>query len=40
MKDLIIPNKVENAINLSDITHNFEGLIIAYKGTEAAGYIN
>lgn len=40
MKDLIIPNKVENAVNLSDITHNFEGLIIAYKGTEAAGYIN
>lgn len=40
MKDLIIPNKVESAVNLSDITHNFEGLIIAYKDTEAAGYIN
>lgn len=39
MKDLIIPNEVENAINLSDINPDFKGLIIAYKGTEATGYI-
>lgn len=40
MKDLIIPNKVKNAINLSDINFNFKGLIIAYEDTEATGYIN
>lgn len=40
MKDLIIPNKVENAFNLSDINIDFKGLIIAYKNTEAVGYIN
>lgn len=40
MKDLIIPNKVENVINLNDITINFRGLIIAYENTEATGYIN
>lgn len=40
MKDLIIPNKIENAVNLSDINIDFKGLIIAYKNTEAVGYIN
>ena len=40
MKDLIIPNKVENAFNLSDINIDFKGLIIAYKDKEAVGYIN
>lgn len=40
MKDLIIPNEVENAINLSDINPDFKGLIIAYKDTEVTGYIN
>lgn len=40
MKDLIIPNKVKNAFNLSDIDINFKGLIIAYKDTEAIGYVN
>lgn len=40
MKDLIIPNKVENAFNLSDINIDFKGLIVAYKGADAVGYIN
>ena len=40
MKDLIIPDKVENAVNLTDIDVNFTGLIITYKGNEASGYIN
>lgn len=39
MKDLIIPNKVENAINLSEITEDFKGIIIAYNNDKAIGYI-
>lgn len=40
MKDLIILDKVENAVNLTDIDVNFTGLTIAYKGNEASDYIN
>lgn len=39
MKDLIIPNKIENAVNLSEISYDFNGLVIGYKNNKAVGYI-
>lgn len=39
MKDLIIPNRSNGSINLSEINQYFHGLIIGYNGSKAVGYI-
>lgn len=39
MKDLIIPTKQDNAINISEINEDFSGLIIAYQKDLPIGYI-
>lgn len=39
MKDLIIPNKSNESINLSEISQHFNGIIIGYNGSKAVGYI-
>ena len=38
MKELIIPTKQENKIDISEITLNFKGLVIAYKDEKPVGY--
>lgn len=39
MKDLIIPNKSNEVVNLSEINQDFKGIIIGYNGSTAVGYI-
>ena len=39
MKDLIIPTKKTDSIDISEITDDFDGIIIVYKDTNAIGYI-
>lgn len=39
MKDLIIPTKKTDSIDISEITDNFRGVIIVYNGTNPVGYI-
>ena len=39
MKDLIIPNKSNEVVNLSEINQYFKGIIIGYNGSKAIGYI-
>lgn len=39
MKDLIIPNKSNESVNLSEINRYFNGIIIGYNGNKAIGYI-
>lgn len=39
MKDLIIPTPSEDRVNISLINQDFKGIIIAYKGDKAVGYI-
>lgn len=39
MKDLIIPVPSENQVDVSQINPDFKGIIIAYKGDKAVGYI-
>ena len=39
MKDLIIPTKKTDSIDISEITDDFSGIIIVYKDTSPIGYI-
>ena len=39
MKDLIIPTKKTDSIDMSEITNDFSGIIIVYKDTSPIGYI-
>lgn len=39
MKDLVIPVKNINSINISEITPEFKGIIIAYTNNVPRGYI-
>ena len=39
MKDLIIPTKKTDSIDISEITDDFSGIIIVYKDTSPTGYI-
>lgn len=39
MKDLIIPTKKTDSIDISEIIDNFKGVIIVYNGTNPVGYI-
>lgn len=39
MKDLIIPTKKTDSIDISEITDDFGGIIIVYKDTNPIGYI-
>ena len=39
MKDLIIPIKKTDSIDISEITDDFSGIIIVYKDTSPIGYI-
>ena len=39
MKDLIIPTKKTDIIDMSEITNDFGGIIIVYKDTSPIGYI-
>lgn len=40
MKDVIIPIKIPNTVNLSDITESYSGIIICFKKGETVGYIS
>ena len=39
MKDLIIPTKKTDSIDISEITDDFKGIIIVYTDTNPIGYI-
>ena len=39
MKDLIIPTKKTDSIDISEITDDYSGIIIVYKDTSPTGYI-
>lgn len=40
MKDIILPSESSDAIDLGAINENTTGIIIAYKGNDAVGYIH
>lgn len=40
MKDIILPSESSDAIDLGAINRYTKGIIIAYKGEQAVGYIN
>lgn len=40
IKDIIIPVKAQDKINLQDIDENAPGLILVYKESKLSGYIN
>lgn len=40
MKDLIVPIKIPNSVNLSDITEDYSGIIICFKKGKSVGYIS
>lgn len=40
MKDIILPSESSDAIDLGAINEDTTGIIIAYKGDNAIGYIN
>lgn len=40
MKDLILPTKSKNSINLSEINPDFKGLIIGYYNNKPKGFFS
>lgn len=40
MKDIILPSESSDAIDLGAINRSTKGIIIAYRGEQAVGYIN
>ena len=39
MKDLRIPTPSKESVDLSEITAEFQGLVVGYNGNDAVGYI-
>ena len=39
LKNVIIPTNVENSVNISDITDDFEGIVLVFSKDTPIGYI-